>query len=297
MLITVFTPTYNRAHLLPRVYESLCQQTFRDFEWVIVDDGSTDETISVAQCWTNVSSPKGEVGGELFPVRYFRQENGGKHRAINKGVKEARGELFFIVDSDDYLTNNALEIIYLNYNYIRKKEYYCGVCGMRAYPNMERIATNKPFDVLECTAIDFRYKFGIKGDLAEVLRTDILKLYPFPDIDGERFCPEALVWFRIAKAGYKYRFFEENIYICDYLTGGLTANILKIRIKSPQYAMLTYKEIYQSPVTNKRKVEAVILFWRFYFHCNNRKRKNKQNLPIIYAPFGYLLYCWDKYRL
>ena len=102
MQITVFTPTYNRAHLLPRLYKSLCAQTCKDFEWVIVDDGSVDDTKSIIDGFINDNS---------ITIRYFCQENGGKHRAINRGVKEAKGNLFFIADSDDTLPEKSIETV------------------------------------------------------------------------------------------------------------------------------------------------------------------------------------------
>ena len=101
-MITVFTPTYNRAYIIENLYKSLQRQTFKDFEWLVIDDGSTDNTEELFASWTNEIS---------FPVRYIKQQNGGKHRAINRGVKEANGELFFIVDCDDYLREDAVETI------------------------------------------------------------------------------------------------------------------------------------------------------------------------------------------
>ncbi|MGI6223221.1 MAG: glycosyltransferase family 2 protein [Prevotella sp.] len=102
MLFSIFTPTYNRSKLLPRLFESLLRQNLKDFEWLIVDDGSTDETHTIIENFMRHS---------YFPIRYFFKENGGKHRAINYGVKNAEGELFFIADSDDLLLPNSLQIV------------------------------------------------------------------------------------------------------------------------------------------------------------------------------------------
>ena len=103
MRITVFTPTYNRGYIIENLYHSLQKQTFQDFEWIVIDDGSTDDTASQFE--------KYKLEENFFPIIYERVENGGKHRAINLGMKKARGDLFFIVDSDDYLTETALEKI------------------------------------------------------------------------------------------------------------------------------------------------------------------------------------------
>lgn len=120
--ITVFTPTYNRGKLLYRVYESLQKQTYKDFEWVIVDDGSTDETERI------VTELKNEA---KFSIIYKKKKNEGKHIAINEGCRLARGEWFFIVDSDDYLTDDALDTVNYYSNEIRDKSDFAGVVGLR----------------------------------------------------------------------------------------------------------------------------------------------------------------------
>ena len=262
MLITVFTPIYNRAHLLSRVYESLCKQTFKDFEWVIVDDGSTDESFSVVQRWTNDSSPKGKAGRGFFPIRYIYQENGGKHRAINCGVKEARGELFFIVDSDDMLPPDALEIVVKVYEDIRDNQSFAGVCGLDGTFEGKVIGSGLPASVIDDTSIAVRFRLGVTGDMKEVFRTSVLQEFPFPEIDGERFCPEMLVWNRIATK-YKLRYFNRVIYLAEYQADGLTSDIVKARMKSPAASMMTYAELTEYRVPMREKVKAAINYWRF----------------------------------
>jgi glycosyltransferase involved in cell wall biosynthesis len=266
MLITVFTPTYNRAHLLPRVYESLCKQTFRDFEWVIVDDGSVDDTKSLSLTLIpEQSSPTRSLSrreGTFFPIRYFRQENGGKHRAINRGVKEAQGELFFIVDSDDMLPPDALEIVAKAYEGIRDDCSFAGVCGLDGTFEGKVIGSGLPAEVIDDTSIAVRFKYGVTGDMKEVFRTSVLREFPFPEIDGERFCPEMLVWNRIATR-YKLRYFNRVIYWAEYQADGLTAGIVKVRMNSPVATMMTYAEMTEYPVPFKVKVKAAINYWRF----------------------------------
>ena len=118
MTVTVFTPTYNRAYILPKLYESLKKQICNDFEWLIVDDGSTDETEKIVRGW---------LTEETFPVRYIKQLNGGKHAAINRGVLETKSELFFIVDSDDQLTPDAIAIIKQKYQEVRDDDTVAGI--------------------------------------------------------------------------------------------------------------------------------------------------------------------------
>jgi glycosyltransferase involved in cell wall biosynthesis len=181
MMITVFTPTYNRAHLLHDVYDSLVEQTFTDFEWVVVDDGSKDDTPAVIQ---------GFIDEGKINIRFFSQQNGGKHRAINHGVKEAKGEMFFILDSDDVLPNNSLAIVAEEYNKVKGDESFGGVCGLDAFKNGNIIGSGLSHDCIDCSSLDIRYKYGVTGDMKEVFRTDVLREFPFPEIEGERFCPE-----------------------------------------------------------------------------------------------------------
>ena len=128
-LITVFTPAYNRGYIIGKLYESLRRQSFRDFEWLVVDDGSTDDTGTLLA---------GFIAENKIPIRYFRQENGGKHRAINRGVREARGELFFIVDSDDHLADDALERVAFHYGNVRNDANFAGVSGVCAAESGEK---------------------------------------------------------------------------------------------------------------------------------------------------------------
>lgn len=270
-MITILTPTYNRCDLLSQIYQSLCQQTSPDFEWVIVDDGSQDGTGDVVD---------GMLKAANFPLHYFYKENGGKHTALNFGVRKAKGELVLILDSDDQLPPNAVENIEKAYAEVRGDEAFAGVCGYMAHRDGQVIGS--PVIDSDINTIDLRYQLGVGGDMAEVFRKDILLKYPFPEIKGERFCPEALVWNRIAQ-NYKMRVFSKVIYFRDYLDGGLTSNIVRIRMKSPVASMMTYQEMTTYHVPLKVKVRASINYWRFGAAAHR--------LPIHeFIPDGYGLY-------
>lgn len=227
MRITVFTPAYNRGYIIENLFRSLQRQTFEDFEWIIIDDGSTDDT------QTRIEQFQAEPN--KFSIRYFKVENGGKHRAINLGVQKASGELFFIVDSDDYLTDDALASISAYECTIpaEEKSNYAGVCGQRGYSS--QIAIGKTFvgETLDITTLE-RPVYGITGDKSEVFYTDILKKYPFPEINGEKFITECVVWDKIAADGYKLRFFNRIVMICNYLSDGLTAQGNALFCKNPK---------------------------------------------------------------
>ena len=287
MLITVFTPTYNRAHLLPRLFESLQRQTFRDFEWLVVDDGSTDETENL---------PFFKEEHEDFPIRYIRQENGGKHRAINRGVKEAEGELFFIADSDDMLTEDALQAVVKQYQHIQGKESFCGVCGLDMAPSGRLIGSGLPQSVIDCSSIVLRNKYHVTGDLKEVFRTEVLREFPFPEMSDERFCPEALIWNRIAQK-YLFRYFNYPIYIAEYQPEGLTDRIVRIRMESPVASMMTYAEMLGYDIPLREKVKSAINYWRFRL-CS--KAQNKPQIPWYWhwtMPLGWLMHWRDGKKL
>ncbi|MCD8283914.1 MAG: glycosyltransferase family 2 protein [Opitutae bacterium] len=256
MLFTVFTPAYNRAYIIGKLYESLCTQTLRDFEWLVVDDGSTDNTSQLIAEFSRQNK---------IAIRYIRQENGGKHRAINRGVKEARGELFFIVDSDDYLTNNALERLAFHYGEVKGDPSFCGVSGLRKFPDGRKIGGEENWKILDCTSLEFRYKFNSRGDAAEAYKRSVLKEFPFPEFPGERFCAESLVWNRIAQK-FKLRYFYEKIYVCEYRNDGLTASSVRLRRSSPTYSTTIYSELLCfRGVPVKIKLRSAINFWRFAF--------------------------------
>lgn len=289
-MITVFTPTYNRAKFLPRAYESLCKQTFKDFEWVIVDDGSKDDTKDVVNSQFIIHNSK-------FPIRYFYQENGGKHRAINRGVREAQGELFFILDSDDWLPEDALDLVAEQYESIRDNSSFAGVVGIDAFSDGRLVAHGGTFDVLECTEIEFRNHYHVSGDMKEVFRTSVLREIPFPEFDGEKFCPEDLIWHRIAKK-YKFRYFNKEIYIVEYQATGLSSKLRKLRMDSPIASVTHYAEYNDFDLPLKQKIRNSINYWRFWFCISDGKRK-LNGVPVLSwvwcwtKPFGWLMHLND----
>lgn len=284
--ITVFTPTYNRGYILNNLYKSLQKQTFRGFEWIIIDDGSTDNTKDLVSSWQKEEN--------YFEIRYIYTKNRGKHCAINKGVKIAHGKLFFIVDSDDYLSDNALERVLYWEKTISDKKDFAGVSGNRYYFDKTLIGQTFTGEYLDCTSLE-RNKFNIEGDKAEVYYTDILKKYPFPEFEGENFCSEALVWDRMGKDGYKIRYFNESIYFTEYREDGLTFNLKNKYLSNPKGTMLFFLE---RSLNNKNNFKEFLKNASFYYlygkrfgysHCKLQKALNINFIKSFICAFCALI--------
>ena len=208
MRFTVFTPTYNRANTITRVYESLLGQTLKDFEWLIIDDGSTDLTCNLVSHFVKSQS--------LFPIRYHMlTSNRGKHIAHNRALKEAQGDFLLVADSDDWIVPNALERMDHHWSRLPDTSDYCGVAGLCADRNGNIIGDKYPPEAEHSTLRERQYVYKVKGEKWGCMRMDICREYPFPDhVDG--FVPEGIVWLDIAKK-YKdycvnevYRIYNEQ---------------------------------------------------------------------------------------
>jgi glycosyltransferase involved in cell wall biosynthesis len=198
---TVFTATYNRASLLHRVFAGLERQTYRDFEWLIVDDGSTDATESMVRTWTT------EAG---FPIRYVRQAHSGKHVAFNRGVREANGRLFLTWDSDDGAVPEALERFWAHWEAIPADERsaFSAVTALRRDEDGILIGDPFPDDITDSDSLELYFRYRVRGDKWGFHLTDVLRDFPFPEPAGHTFVAESIVWFAIARH-YKTRFVNE----------------------------------------------------------------------------------------
>ena len=213
-LFTIFTPTYNRAHTLRRVFDSLCAQTLRDFEWLVVDDGSTDQTPGLVADWAKIAD---------FRVRYFKQDHSGKHIAHNLAAREARGQFFLPLDSDDECAPQALERMAYHWNKIpvADRAFFSGVDGLCRDQNNKIIGDTFPSDPFDTTLRERRYVHRIRGEKWGSTLTDVVRQFPFPEIANSQFTPEGSVWLEIAK-NYKIRCVNEVFrvyYVNDDQTG------------------------------------------------------------------------------
>lgn len=285
MRITVFTPTYNRAYIIEKLYRSLQRQTFRDFEWLIVDDGSTDNTADIVAIWQHE--------GNDFPIRYYKKENGGKCRAINYGVDFAEGELFFNVDSDDYLTDDALEKIDQWEHSLPKDGRFCGVVGNLGTSATETPNTPWPEPYRDANLLE-RYadycNHPIDGERAWVFYTEVQKRYKYPEFEGENFITPAVSWNRMAHDGYLVRIFDDIIWIYEYQPDGLTASGNKRFINRPQGHGLWLKE--KAEFIGDSLCKKMKMWYTFYCDhtfCEEQYRiTKKQCAEYIGAPVSFI---------
>jgi glycosyltransferase involved in cell wall biosynthesis len=207
-LFTVFTPTYNRGHTITRVFNSLCAQTFRDFEWLVVDDGSTDGTAALITAWQKIAD---------FPIRYFKQKNSGKHIAHNFAIQKAHGRFFAPIDSDDALSPQTLESLNRTWHEIPEAERanFCGIWGLCNDQHGAEVGDRFPASPFDADLRDVLFVHRIRGEKWCMLRTDVVRQFPFPEIP-ETYMPEGMIWLEIAKT-YKTRCVNEvfRIYYVD----------------------------------------------------------------------------------
>lgn len=239
-MITVFTPTYNRAYIISNLYYSLKNQTDKDFEWLVVDDGSSDNTEELFSQWLNDNNE--------FTIRYYKKENGGKHRAVNYGLDLAYGEYFFVVDSDDYLTNDAVEKLNIWMNEIKDSDLIMGVVANRGYSSTETV--NHFFKeefldmpLLECNYYQQEGEFVLNGERALCFKTEFHRKYKYPEFDNEKFVTEAIAWNRMSADGYLMRFYNDIIWIFEYLEDGYTKSGNSLYLNNPHGYGLWFKEI------------------------------------------------------
>lgn len=250
MKVTVLTPAYNRAYVISRLYESLKKQTYQNFEWLIIDDGSTDNTKELINKF---------IVENTISIKYIFQDNGGKHRALNKGISMIDNEITFIVDTDDYLLNNAIEEITKLYEKYKYDKSICGFSFLRCFPDMSINGMKFKENEYISDYITCRLNEKIRGDKAEAYYTKCLKEFPFLEIDNEKFLFEDYVWIKMAE---KYKTVHVNIpiYVGDYLEDGLTKNISKTKFNSPIGMMERSLVMCTKKCSLENRIKAMIMY-------------------------------------
>ena len=279
---TVFTPTYNRAHTLHRVFNSLLTQTYKDFEWLIIDDGSTDDTRQLIDSWRKKAD---------FTIRYEFQANSGKHIAFNKGVNLAKGELFLPIDSDDAFMANSLELMLNWWQLIPDvdRSTFTGIVTLCQFETGEICGDLFASQPLDTNSLDLRYKYKKRGETWGFHVTDILKKYPFPENNAVRFVPENIVWDAIASQ-YKIRCINEPLRIFYQDSGNqLTkSNPQKKAFVKDYFLQMLGRDLayfFDDPITF---VKWAVLYVRYSFHAHDTGFMSPSRFNKLGA---YLLCC------
>lgn len=287
--LTIFTPTFNRARTLLRTYQSLCAQTCKDFEWLIIDDGSTDNTAEIIKQWINVAD---------FKIRYIYQENQGMHGAHNTAYRNITTELNTCIDSDDYMPTDAVENIISFWNK-KRNDKYAGFIGLDQREDGSIIGTPFPNNMSETTLIGF-YANGGKGDKKLVYRTDVIKKYPeYPIFNGERYVGLAYKYMLIDQ-DYTMLTLNKPLVIVEYQEDGSSNTMWKQYWSNPRgFAFFRKTEMVVAPTFKRKFISCV----HYVSSCLISKNKNfikespKKLLTILAIIPGLILYHLIKYNV
>ncbi|WP_413111946.1 glycosyltransferase family 2 protein [Thaumasiovibrio sp. DFM-14] len=283
VLITIFTPTYNRVDKLQDCHNSLLSQTSNNFCWQIIDDGSTDETEELVSKWINTSP---------FNIEYIKVTNGGKCRAINKSLELTNTELWLCLDSDDYLVPDAVDVIESEFYDIRNSDDICGLFSLRGLDDKTPMQGKRiPENIKFCTQGYIRYKLNISPEYAHVFKTEVAKSFVYPSIPNENYFPLSYVYDQIDTT-YCYKVIHSPFMICEYRNDGLTKNKRKVVAKNPLGYTKYKKQLVKLAPTFKEKCKAVCTYITgcFLSKTNPFKECDFKLLTFIFLPVGALDY-------
>ena len=295
--ITIHTATYNRAYILEKAYESLKAQTCKDFEWIITDDGSTDNTAELVTEWR--SNDNG------FDIIYNPLVHVGIPRALNSGVSKARAKWFMMLDSDDMLVPSAVEKVvgWLTEIESLPGELKIGGIGFcRCFPDGTYMKPQKPLidpvvGYLDATHLD-RAFYNLDMDSCEVHNTDLLRKYPFQYWPTEKYAPEQLCFYEIAFAGWKLRWRDERLYICVYLPDGQTRDNRLVMNNPMGFAMMYNQNIRRFGGFRAHFMNSMQMIALSYsaHHLEYLKQSNDKIATAVAFPLGILLGLRRKYQ-
>lgn len=248
-MITILTPTYNRSYTLQRLFDSLITQENINFEWLVIDDGSTDTTKNLIDSFSEK---------KLIDIRYFYQENMGKPSAINLGIKKSSMDYIFIVDSDDVITSDCIRVLSSEIEtHLANKKVFSGLCFRKgkldgSVLGNEIINVNLEYKSYHSTDI----KNLFKVDMAYCFKKNYMEKNIFPRFKNEKFVPELYIWNKITDLNLVYTYMNKVIYLCEYMPDGLSANFKSQLKKNPNGFLLYYKDQLkrEENVLNKTKM-------------------------------------------
>lgn len=264
---------------LQKLYQSLKKQSCKEFEWIVIDDGSTDNAFEILCRYAKEENS--------FPVHVYTQENKGKHRSINRAVSLAKGRYFLILDNDDFLISSAVEKIRSWCSEIEDLSNYdsfAGVAGLKMLSDFRVVGgCGNGEKFVEATNLQ-RARYKLKGDKAEIYKTEILRQFPFKEFEGENFLTEETVWNKIAEAGYKIRWYKEAVYVCEYREDGLTKNSENILLKNFEGYTYSVKEcIRLQSLANK-----VVGIGKYALRAEKKGISNKEAARRLSVPAAFV---------
>ena len=281
--LTIFTPAYNRAYTLHKCYESLLRQTCKDFVWLIIDDGSTDNTKELVEKW---------IKENLINIRYIYQENQGMHGAHNTAYENIDTELNVCIDSDDYMTDYAVEKIINHWNE-NKRDDLAGIAALDIYENGEVIGEKFPEELKESTYWDIYHKYKIKGDKKLIYRSDLTREFPYPIFEGEKYVGLGYKYAKLDER-YKLLIMNEKVCVVEYIEDGSSRNMLKQYRKNPRgFAFIRIEDMKNPNADFKFKLKSCIHYASSSFISKNKnfiKESPCKLLTIASVPMGFALY-------
>ncbi|MFD1707993.1 glycosyltransferase family 2 protein [Siminovitchia sediminis] len=288
-LLTIFTPTYNRAYCLENCYRSLVRQTNKNFIWLIIDDGSTDQTEEMVKGWMRENQ---------IEIQYYWQENQGMHGAHNTAYQLIETELNVCIDSDDFMPDDAVEKItdcWKKYG----NEKMSGIIGLDADLNNQVIGTMLPKNLEASTLFDLYYKHGVTGDKKLVYRTELTRQYPYPLFENEKYVGLAYKYYMIDQT-YEMLLLNEVLCCVEYLPDGSSLNMLKQYWRNPKGFAFYRKELMQLRFAGWTfKYRQAIHYVSCSIHLQNKqfiKDSPSRVLTALAIPPGILLYIYLLYQ-
>ena len=263
MKLTIFTPTYNRSKLLERIFISLKEQESKDFEWLIIDDGSSDDTEKVVQNF---------IKENVIDVMYIKKENGGKHTAHNIAVENSKGEYFLCLDSDDILAQSAVKNILKAV--LKLQENDCGLIAYKKDRYGKLLGINLPKKPKEHYGLyGYQRNYGTNGEFAMIFRTDILRKHLFPVIVGERFMTECVLYDQLELAGFSLCPLHKTVEICEYQQDGLSQNTYKLLCENPAGYTIYYYQRLKLSKSIKEAMEYGVRYNAFQILARRKKHE------------------------
>lgn len=276
--LTLYTPCYNKGKTISRTYESLLSQTCHDFEWIIINDGSTDESKEVIDSFQT----------NLFPIRKIHKHNEGLSSVMNMATQMANGEFILRVDGDDWLVTDGVKTIHQALNdYDMQDQHLGGLVFLTEFADGKRCGFHPFKNPTRCNFMDYREKHKAIGDRAEVFRTSCFREFPMPSFPDERFMLESYTW-RHFSDKYDVIYYDTAIYNREYNDASITNNWPAIGIKNPKGIQLDLSDYLNRKISLKNRIKGSVNYYRYSLHSEYSISKLIKDVPITSSLIGFI---------